>query len=227
MKRRIFVLPLATISLLISCTNTPELRSDIAKFVASFSYNEARKVYLESSYTREDISHEENGDIITINESMSINLKDVNNLGYDYTFSKKNGDEVLESHHYYIEKSGEDYLYHYVDAEPVVKTSEQVMSTLISKFFYRSSLEGTHYLGMYVGDYLLEVLPYIQKFVTTDFDNNTLTYDIPIGEKKDAEGYDFSELLIVDQHGMTKSCDIYQTNGKTILETTIRVTNVI
>ena len=227
MKRRIFVLPLVAISLLTSCSKIPDLRSDIAKFITSFSDDEARKVYLEAGYTRTDVSHEKSGEIITVGQQMSINVKDEENLVYDYRYEKTSSLGGTETKHYYIEKEEDYYMYYATGSQPQRKSAYEVKVELISKFFYEQEFEGTHVRGMYLGDYMLEVLPYIQNHVTIDEDKEELIYDMPLGEEKDAKGYEFSELLIVDKLGMTVSCDIYQTNGLTSLETTLRVYNNI
>ena len=83
MNRRIIALPIVAISLLSSCSNVPDLRSDIAEFITSFSYDESTKVYLDCGYVREDISHEKTGEVITVEESISINVKNKDNLVYD------------------------------------------------------------------------------------------------------------------------------------------------
>lgn len=228
MKRRIFALTLTAISLLSSCSNVPELRSDIAEFITSFSYAEARKKYQEARYIRKDISHEASGEIITIEEEMYINVKDENNLGYDFKYKKFTATQVIEEKHNYVEKNGENYLYHYTGGDsPVTRTAEEIKYPLISGFFYKQEFESIHTLGMYVGDHLLEVLPYIQEYVTINNTDKTLTYDIPLDAPKDAKDYNFEELLVVDELGMTMSCDIYQTNGITSLKTSISVTNYI
>lgn len=227
MKRRIIALPLVAISLLTSCSKIPDLRSDIAKFITSFSYAEARKVYLEAGYTRTDVSHEKSGEIITVVEQMSISTKDPENLVFDYQQEKTSSLGGGESKHYYIIKESDYYMYYATGSQPQKKSAYEVNVELISKFFFQQEFEGTHTKGMYLGDYMLEVLPYIQNHVTIDEEKEELIYDMPLGEKKDAEGYDFSELLVVDKLGMTVSCDIYQTNGLTSLETTLRVYNNI
>lgn len=228
MKRRIFVLPLVTISLLTSCSKTPDLRSDIAEFITSFSYTEARKKYLEARYIRKDISHEASGEIITIEEEMYINIKDENDLKYDFKKKKFTATEVFEEKHNYVIKNGDHYLYYYTGADnPATRTPEEVKYPLISGFFYKQQFEEIHTSGMYVGDYLLETLPYIQDYVTINNADKTLTYDIPLDVPKDAKDYNFEEVLVVDELGMTMSCDIYQTNGITSLKTSILVTNYI
>ena len=90
MNRRLLILPLVAISLLSSCSKVPDLRSDIAEFITSFSYDSARKNYLEAHYTRVDISHESNGDVLTINTEMSFNMIDMDNLTYEYRYKKSN-----------------------------------------------------------------------------------------------------------------------------------------
>ena len=225
MNRRIIALPIVAISLLSSCSNVPDLRSDIAEFITSFSYDESTKVYLDCGYVREDISHEKTGEVITVKESISINVKNKDNLVYDYRYLKSIDNVEKENKHYYISKSNDHYLYYNGGENPVSKSEQEVRVELITKFFYTVEFEGTHTGAMYIADSLLGILPNIQRYVTINKEDETLTYDKPFGPSEAAEGYEFSELLVVDKYGMTKSCDIYQTNGITSLKTTIKVTN--
>ena len=227
MKRRILALPLVAISLLSSCSNTRELRSDIAEFITSFSYEESRKVYLDCSFSRVDVSHEQTGNILTISQEMSISVKNPENLVYDYVYQKEEDGILLENKHHYIEKEQDYYQYYCGQDNPLKMTSLEVKTQLITKFFFKDEYEGIYLRGMFLGDYLRKFLPNMQNYVTIDKDKELLIYDVPLGVDKDAEGYDFWEYLVVDKYGMTVSCDIYQTNGITALETTIRVTNNI
>lgn len=227
MNRRLLILPLVAISLLSSCSKVPDLRSDIAEFITSFSYDSAKKNYLEAKYTRVDVSHEASGEVLTVNTEMSFNMKDMENLTYEYRYKKSNQTQDIELQYCYIEKVEDGYLYYNGGESPLKKTKEEVVQQLISKFFYKDEIEGTHLRGNYVGDYLLETLPYIQNYVTIDKDKESLIYDIPLDAPKDVKDYNFSEVLVVDKYGMTESCDIFQTNGKTTLESTLRVYNYI
>lgn len=79
MKRRYIALLIPTISLLTSCMKSP-LRSDIIEFIASFSIELAMQNYTHATYTREDISIENDVTSIIVKE-MTINRDD---LAYDY-----------------------------------------------------------------------------------------------------------------------------------------------
>lgn len=228
MKRKIFVPLLATISLLSSCGGIRPLRSDIKEFIASFSVDKAQKNYLESSYTRIDLYHEPTGEIKTI-LTVSFNIKDQENATYEYSYSKYVDDVIEESsiRHTTIAKVDDDYLLIEDDRESVI-TYDSMVQNYVRHFFYREDVADVHSYGMYMGDILYESLPTIQDYVTVDFDKNTLTYDIPFGVKKNEEGYDFEELLIVNNLGMLVSFNskIKSGNGIVTVESSCIVTNI-
>ena len=227
MKRRIIVLPLVMISLLTGCRKNQTLRSDIRQFIASFSLNEARKTYLDAGYTRTDISRE-NDKIIKNIETLTFNIKDLQNIAYEYDVKYYENDVLDTSKsrnkHVYIQ-DGQYYLDDNGQSSSI--TTERIVNNYVTTFFYRQEVESIHSLGMYLGDTIKEIIYDMQKYVTIDFEANTFTYDMPWGVKKDAEGYDFEELLVVDNLGMTKSCYIKQSNGIVEMETTISVYNNI
>lgn len=228
MKRKIFVPLLATISLLSSCGDIRPLRSDIKEFIASFSVGEAQNNYLESSYTRIDLYHEPTEEIKTI-LTVSFNIKDQENATYEYSYSKYVDDVIDESsiRHTTIAKVDDDYLLIEDDRESVI-TYDSMVQNYVRHFFYREDVADVHSYGMYMGDILYESLPTIQDYVTVDFDKNTLTYDIPFGVKKNEEGYDFEELLIVNNLGMLVSFNskIKSGNGIVTVESSCIVTNI-
>ena len=215
------------ISLLTGCRETRTLRSDIKKFIASFSLNEARKIYLDAGYERTDVSRE-NNQIIKNIETISFNIKDLENLAYDYQVLRY-VDDVLDEdncvHSYVYKELGE---YYYTNGTSSTRVSaERIVNNYVSTFFYRNEVEGVHSNGMYSGDTIKNLIYDLQKYVTIDEENELFIYDIPWGEKKDAEGYNFEEYWVVNKLGMTESCYIRQSNGIVEMETTISVYNHI
>ena len=80
-----------------------------------------------------------------------------------------------------------------------------------------------------MADVLREKLPYIQDYVTVDFEAKTLTYEVPFGVEKNVEGYDFNEVLVVNSLGMLVSFDnkIMSSTGVITVESNLVVTNII
>ena len=227
MKRSIIVLPLVMISLLTGCKETRHLRSDIKQFIASFSLNEARKIYLDAGYTREDISFE-NGQKIKNIETLTFNIKDLENISYDYQNLRYVNDVLDEDrsvHNYVYKELGEYYYTNGTSSNRITK--EKIVNNYVTTFFYRNEVEGVHSNGMYSGDTIKNLIYDLQKFVTIDQENNLFIYDMPWGEKKDVDGYDFEERWVVNSLGMTDSCYIFQSNGKVSMQTNITVYNNI
>ena len=227
MRRRIIAPFIVIISLLTGCRHNIELRSDIRKFITSFSVNEARKIYLEAGYTRQDLSIEEAGEVKVI-QTMDFNIKDLEAISFDMLYQKYLNNELQsETHRFVSIEDGVYTLHKVVNGQETVSTitAQNLIQNNITNFFYVNEIEEIHSLGMYVGDTLKEILLEIQKYVTVDFELETLTYDIPWGAKKGAKGYEFEEVLVVDKLGMTKSCFIHQTNGIVEMTTNISVYN--
>ena len=222
MKRRIIALSLTAICLLTSCKKVPSLRSDIAKFVASFSLNEARKVYLESGYYRQDISYEKEKTVRAY-KSLVFNIKDLANISYSYSY-RIYDDTVLRTESWcYVEKENDHYLVYETDKQTVAKTAEEVVKQYVSNFFFTASLEDVHQGGMYVGDTLLSVINEIQDCVTIDEENKLLVYDKP-STIKDTP-LEFDQHMVVDELGMLVSSEANSTNGDVTMKTIITVFN--
>ena len=224
MKRRFFTPLLVVISLLTSC-NDRTLRSDIKEFIASFSISEARSHYLESGYV-EEITSVNQTTTTRVREEFNFNIKDLENITYSHTYVRYDNDELIESHDRRVIKKEEQYYLVYDEQESEI-TSQNIISLYITMFFYRSSLEEYYSIGMYIGDTIKTIIYDMQDFVTIDNEANTFTYDIPFGVQKDQAGYDFEEILVVDQYGMVKSCNIRQTNTIVELTKSITVYNVV
>ena len=225
MKRSTIILPLVMISLLTGCKETRHLRSDIKKFIASFSLNEARKVYLDAGYTRVDISNE-NNQILKNIETLTFNIKDLENISYDYSIQRYVNDVLDEDNcvHSYVHKEEDGY--YYTNGPSTSKISkESIVNNLVTTFFYRNEVQDVHSNGMYSGDTIKNLIYDLQNYVTIDQENNLFIYDMPWGEKKDAKGYNFEEYWVVNSLGMTESCYINQSNGIVSMETNITVYN--
>lgn len=224
MRRRLFTPLLAVISLLTSCNNRP-LRSDIAQFIASFSIVESRKNYQESGYERQDISIEKDGTIRVI-ETVDFNIKNLENIVYEYHYDKYQDSSLIESHYRHVVKENNQYFY-IDDDEKVAKTSEEIISQHVTSFFYKTSYQELYYLGMYAGDYMNDIINDVQDYVSIDNENHVLIYDVTSDEKEESSGLTYEETWIIDMYGMTKSCNIHSTNGIVDMTTTILVYNVI
>ena len=225
MRRRSFTPLFAVISLLTSCGSRP-IRSDIIQFIASFSITESRAQYKEAGYETNIVSTDENM-VTRVTETLDFNIKDLDNISFEHRYTRYDNDVLSDTSYYkhVVKKEGQ---YYFVDNDVETSiTSEQIISQYVTIFFYKSNFQEIYQYGMYMGDTLKTVMSDIQDYVTVDFDHNTLTYDIPMGVKKDAEGYDFEEILVVDNIGMLKSCYIKQTNTIVEMETNTIVYNVI
>lgn len=226
MKKRLIILPLVMISLLTSCRQNKMIRSDIKQFIASFSLSDARATYLDAGYTSTLISHDADGKITKIIEKISFNIKDLENIAFDHDY-KHYEDDVLkegESFHRYVYK--DDGKYYYNNNGSVAEIAQNtIINTHVTKFFYQIDLEGIHSRGMYIADTIYTYIYDMQDYVTIDFEAKTFTYDMPWGVKKDAEGFDFEEVLVVDELGVVKSCELTASNGITTIEKSILVYN--
>lgn len=225
MRPKVFTLSLAVISLLIGCQQSRTLRSDIKKFIASFSVTEARKVYLEAGYTTTIISTDQAETVKQI-ESIDFNIKDTSNITFDHKKMKYVNDVLTTESHQYVSKTIDGYFY--IDGDKSTATNaDKIIRDYVSLFFYKDTLdEKVHSGGMYVGDWVKEVIYDMQKYVTIDKENEEFIYDMPFSVKKDAEGFDFEELMVLDKYGIVKSCHINATNGIVTRDTTISVYNI-
>lgn len=216
MKRRYIALLIPTISLLTSCMKSP-LRSDIIEFIASFSIELAMQNYTHATYTREDISIENDVTSIIVKE-MTINRDD---LAYDYIEKTHEEDKETSSVHRYIEKREEKYFY-ITESEETERSKEQV-NDLINNFFYTSSKEGIYTGGMFMGDAFREILPDIQDLVTIDSENKLLVYSYVNTMKDDNKEVVITQTVTLDEYGMLVKEDLEKTSDLGIFKTHIEV----
>ena len=211
------------ISLLTSCTQERYLRSDIKKFIASFSISKSQETYLESSYTRVDT--ETIGDSVTeVSETKSINVKDSNNYQYNYTKVKTENGVITLNIHQYLEKEGEKYFFVSGD-ERSEKTLTEV-ATIVNSFFYTSSSEGIYIGGMFVGDTLRDIIYDIQDNVTIDSENKLLVYSYERVMKEGNETVTINQDYRANELGMLVSNHITKVSSKSTFTTVLTVENI-
>ena len=219
MKRRFIAIIIPVISLLTSCAKN-NLRSDIVNFIASFSIDLAIENYPVASYTREDISIE-NDVTSKVIKKMSINRADKNDLAYDYQeFTYEN--EIEKSNvHRYIEKNEEKYFY--VTENDSFEKSKSQVNELIDSFFYTSSTEGIYTGGMFMGDAFREILPEIQDLVNIDSENKLLVYSYVNLMQDENKEVKIEQTVTLDQYGMLVKEDLKKTSDLGVYETHIEV----
>ena len=176
------VLPLALLTLLTSCHAKPELRKDIKEFIAQFSLSEAMAEYKTGGYTStKEITEGETKTKTVINLEYSIvddehpTYVEVTTIyENDVETSKKEVEFVINEEGYFISTNGE-----------LQASSLREYKRIITKFFYKQTqLDGTyHTQGFYYGDYLQEVAPSLQQYVTIDQDNQLYIHEYDVTEK--------------------------------------------
>ncbi len=211
------------ISLLTSCTQERYLRSDIKKFIASFSIEKSQQTYLECSYTRAD-TETVGEDITEVTETKSINVKDSNNFQYDYTKIKKENGVVTTNIHQYLEKNNEKYFF--VSGEEKSEKSLSEVATIVNSFFYTSSSEGIYIGGMFVGDTLRDIIYDIQDNVTIDSENKLLVYSYERIMKEGNETVTISQDYRANELGMLVSSNMTKVSSKSTFTTVITVENI-
>ena len=219
MKRRFITLLIPVISLLTCCARN-NVRSDIKEFIASFSIDLAKENYQAASYSREDISIE-NDVTSKIKTTMSINRKNADSLMYDYTKITTENSEEKSNIHRNIEKNNEKYFYITEDGS-AEETVEQV-NDLINTFFYTSSKEGIYLGGMFMGDAFREILPDIQDLVTIDSENKLLVYSYVNLMNDQQKEVKIEQTVTLDQYGMLVKEDMKKTSDLGVYETHIEV----
>ena len=219
MKRRFITLLIPVISLLTSCARN-NVRSDIKEFIASFSIELAMNNYPAASYTREDISIE-NDVTSKIVTSMSINRKDENNYAYDYRKTTFESDEQTSDIHRYLEKTDEQYFY--ITEDDKVERNKEQITFLLNNFFYTSSTEGIFTGGMFMGDAFREILPDIQDLVIINNENKTLVYSYVNRMNDKEKSVTIEQNVTLDQYGMLIKEDMKKTSDLGVYETHIEV----
>lgn len=219
MKRRFITILIPVISLLTACARN-NVRSDIQEFIASFSIDLAVTNYPTASYTREDISIENNVTYKVI-KTMMVDRKNQDNLLYDFTSLTYEDNVEKSSIHRYVEKNNEKYFY-ITENDSLEKSSEQV-NNLINTFFYTSSTEGIYTGGMFIGDAFREILPDIQDLVTIDSENKLLVYSYVNTMKDDNKEVVITQTVTLDEYGMLVKEDLEKTSDLGIFKTHIEV----
>ena len=219
MKRRFITILIPVISLLTSCARN-NVRSDIKEFIASFSIDLAMENYPAASYSREDISIE-NDVTSKILTTMSIDRKDADNLMYDYTKITLENNEEKSNIHRYIEKN--DNKYFYITEDNSVEQTTEWVSNLLNDFFYTSSKEGIYTGGMFMGDAFREILPDIQDLVTIDSENKLLVYSYVNLMNDQNKEVKIEQTVTLDQYGMLVKEDLKKTSDLGVYETHIEV----
>ena len=210
------------ISLLTSCAKERYLRSDIKKFIASFSISEAFEKYKDCSFTRVDT--ETIGDnVVEVTAVKSINKLDPENLQYDYTEITTENGEVKQSLHNYLEKNGEKY--YYVSGDSVVEKTASEALEIVDSFFYTSSSEGIYIGGMYAGDTMRDIIYDIQDNVTIDSENKLLVYSYEKVMKEGNLTVTITQNYKVNDIGMAVSNYIQKVSSQSTFTTVLTVTN--
>ena len=210
------------ISLLTSCTQQRHLRSDIKEFIASFSLASAHEVYKECSFVRVD-TETIGSTVVEVTATKSINVKDPNNLVYDYTEITTENGEVKQSLHNYLEKNDENYFY-VSGGTKVQKTPAEALE-ITNSFFYTSSSEGIYIGGMYAGDTMLDIIFDIQDNVTIDSENKLLVYSYEKVMKEGNVTVTINQDYKVNNLGMVVSNYIHKESSQSTFNSVLTVTN--
>ena len=219
MKRRFITLFISVISLLTACARN-NVRSDIKEFIASFSIDLALENYKHASFSREEISNENNV-VSKIVTEMVIDRTNANDLAYDYLKVTYEDNEEKSRLHHYISKNDEKYFYFTEDGSSE-KTSEEV-NALINGFFYTSSNEGIYLGGMFMGDSFREIIPDIQDLVTIDSENKLLVYSYVNLMRDQNKEVRIVQDVTLDQYGMLVKSDMEKTSDQGVFETHVEV----
>ena len=219
MKRRFIITLIPVISLLTACAKN-NVRSDILNFIASFSIELATENYPVASYSREDISIE-NDVTSKILTTMSIDRENQEELAYDYRITTYENNVEKTNYHRYIEKRENQYFY--ITENNSAEKSKEEVNKLINTFFYTSTTEGIYTGGMFMGDAFREIIPDIQDLVTIDSENKLLVYSYVNIMNDDNKEVKIEQTVTLDQYGMLVKEDMKKTSDLGVFETHISV----
>ena len=222
MKRTVIAMCLSAISLLTSC-NGHTLRSDIAKFIASFSLNDAIQAYLEGGYTSTKVEDVEGKETKTV-ETFSFNVKDVNKPEYSKTVKVYEDDSltsdvreelVIRDEKYYLQKTG----------QADIEITLQDCHSYVEKFFYKETMfDGTYHVqGMYYGDYINQSAEYFQNYITIDQDKNLYIFEANVEGVVDGKDTKQYEKYVVNSWGMLDNLNSIMKNGTNSITQSIEV----
>ena len=196
-----FILPLVLLASLTSCSVKPELRKDIKAFIANFSLEESVKEYQTGGYIQTTVEVGEKSTTKEIVE-MSYSLIDSEHPTYQETTTKYVNDK-LKSTVEVVFVQNESGCYISTNGE-LKESSVKECKKLITKFFYKqTSVDGQyHTQGWYYGDYLKEVAPVLQKYVTIDQEQELYIYEYTVTEKKSGVETKIHQNYKVNKLGM-------------------------
>ena len=195
------VLPLALLTLVTSCTGTPELRKDIRDFISKFSLETAMKQYLSGGYTSTKVENLEAGIKTTVVELEYSRVNDSHPSYHKVTTTTQNETVTVEELSF-VENDGQYYIS--INGE-LSKSSLKECDNYINKFFYeKTDLDGQyHAKGYYYGDYIKTVAPYLQKYITIDQENELyiMEYAVTTSSTPVEQRYTVNKYgMLVDNH---------------------------
>ena len=218
MKKLLF--PLIFLVSLSSCHSKPELRKDIKEFISNFSLQEALNEYKSGGYTLTKVEVEDGKETKT-EISLEYSRVDENHPTYVEVTTISIDDVISSSVEVsFVEIEGEYYLSTNGELEP---SSLKEINSMITQFFYKKvEIDGQyHTQGYYYGDYLIEVAPVLQRYVTIDSEKElyVMDYSVTEGTKIYSQNYSVNKLgMLVENHayaedeGTSKKTDIYVHN---------------
>ena len=200
MKIKKFVILLVSIFTLSAC-NQKVLRSDIAKFIENFSLTKAVEAYKEVEMTK----------VVTVNdlskltiteETISFNVKDVNNPIYNHTYyEKENGETVKTTIEYFLKENDKFYL---VSNEVKSEITLESAHNIIQQFFYKETyLDGEYHSGgYYYGDVIKNSCYDYQNQITIDAENDLYRFSACTVDRSGGVNVDRCSEMVVDNLGM-------------------------
>ncbi len=202
-----FVLPLVMLAALTSCNAKPELRKDIKEFIANFSLKASMDAYVTGGYTSTKVTTE-GGTKTTVITSLEYSRVDEQHPTYvEVTTIYVNDEESSKTEIKFVEVDGEYYLSTNGELKP---SSLNECKKLITKFFYKKTeLDGTYHIqGYYYGDYLKEVAPVLQQYVTIDQENELYVHEYNVVQQNTEyyQKYTVNKLgMLVENHNTVEN----------------------
>ncbi len=220
MKR--FLFPTVVLIALTSCGSKPELRKDIKEFVSNFSLKGAMDAYQKGGYTYRVETNNSEGKVVEYIEMEFSYLdalhpsytKTTTNYVNDVETSKEEIVFVEQDEKYYISTNGE-----------LEESSLDDCSELIKKFFYeKTQIDGEyHTQGWYYGDYLLQVAPVLQKYITIDQENELYLYSYEVETTQGGSNVTYWQNYSVNKLGMLVENHVFAENKNESRKTDIYV----
>ena len=222
MKIRLF--PLLTVALLTSCNVKPELRKDIKQFISNFSLANAVEHYKTGHAVSTKETIEGNNSTKEVEEITYSCLDDVHPTYLKVVTNFENGVETSKDTLEFVEIEGQYYL---LTNGVYEESSLKECTKLITSFFYKKvEVDGSyHTQGYYYGDYIREVAPVLQKYVTIDTVNELYNYEYSVTESKDGETVNMAQKYSVDKWGMLVSNHVLTESSNKTIARSIYVNN--